>query len=180
MAGVQVSNVSRSFGAHKALDDVSIDFADGGFYALLGPSGSGKTTLLRQIAGFGTGDDTNRRFKYLISQGQTGLSTDFDMPTLMGYDSDDPRSEGEVGREGVAVDTVDDMHALYDGIDLENISVSMTINAPAWILLAMYLVVAEERGIDWKNLSGTAQTDQFTNEVIRRVRGKLEVWSALA
>ena len=118
-----------------------------------------QTWTMRQIAGFGTGGDTNNRFKYLIAQGQTGLSTDFDMPTLMGYDSDDERSEGEVGREGVAVDTVDDMHALYDGIDLENISVSMTINAPAWILLAMYLVVAEERGFDWKNLSGTAQND---------------------
>ena len=118
-----------------------------------------QTWTMRQIAGFGTGGDTNNRFKYLIAQGQTGLSTDFDMPTLMGYDSDDERSDGEVGREGVAVDTVDDMHALYDGIDLEKISVSMTINAPAWILLAMYLVVAEERGFDWKNLSGTAQND---------------------
>ncbi len=114
---------------------------------------------MRQIAGFGTAEDTNGRFRYLIAQGQTGLSTDFDMPTLMGYDSDDPRSEGEVGREGVAVDTVDDMLALYDGIDLEKISVSMTINAPAWILLAMYLVVADERGFHWKNLSGTAQND---------------------
>ncbi|MBV8600029.1 MAG: methylmalonyl-CoA mutase family protein [Candidatus Eremiobacteraeota bacterium] len=118
-----------------------------------------QTWTMRQIAGFGTGDDTNRRFRYLIAQGQTGLSTDFDMPTLMGYDSDDERSEGEVGREGVAVDTVDDMLTLYEGIDLEKISVSMTINAPAWILLAMYLVVAEERGFDWKNLSGTAQND---------------------
>ena len=83
---------------------------------------------MRQIAGFGTGEDTNQRFKYLIAQGQTGLSTDFDMPTLMGYDSDHPMSEGEVGREGVAVDTLADMEALFDGIDLENISVSMTIN----------------------------------------------------
>ena len=109
---------------------------------------------MRQIAGFGTADDTNKRFRYLIAQGQTGISTDFDMPTLMGYDSDDPRSEGEVGREGVAVDSVDDMLDLYDGIDLEKISVSMTINPSAWILLAMYLVVAEERGLDWKKLSG--------------------------
>src|SRR5271165_5037927 len=114
---------------------------------------------MRQIAGFGTADDTNARFKYLIAQGQTGISTDFDMPTLMGYDSDDPRSEGEVGREGVAVDTVDDMLDLYDGIDLEKISVSMTINPSAWILLAMYLVVADERGLDWKKLSGTVQND---------------------
>ncbi|HZO95664.1 MAG TPA: methylmalonyl-CoA mutase family protein [Candidatus Baltobacteraceae bacterium] len=114
---------------------------------------------MRQIAGFGTADDTNGRFRYLIAQGQTGISTDFDMPTLMGYDSDDPRSEGEVGREGVAVDSVDDMHDLYAGIDLEKISVSMTINPSAWILFAMYLVVAEERGFDEKKLSGTIQND---------------------
>ena len=108
---------------------------------------------MRQIAGFGTGEDTNKRFKYLISQGQTGLSTDFDMPTLMGYDSDHPMSEGEVGREGVAVD------ALFDGIDLENISVSMTINPSAWILLAMYVALAEKRGLDLNKLSGTIQAD---------------------
>ena len=114
---------------------------------------------MRQIAGFGTAVDTNARFQFLIGQGQTGISTDFDMPTLMGYDSDDPRSEGEVGREGVAVDTVDDMHDLYKGIDLEKISVSMTINPTAFILLAMYLVVAEERGFDRRKLSGTIQND---------------------
>ncbi|MFN2459783.1 MAG: methylmalonyl-CoA mutase [Candidatus Velthaea sp.] len=114
---------------------------------------------MRQIAGFGTAEDTNGRFRYLISQGQTGISTDFDMPTLMGYDSDDARSEGEVGREGVAVDTVEDMHDLFRGIDLEKISVSMTINPSAWILLAMYLVVAEERGFDRTKLSGTIQND---------------------
>jgi methylmalonyl-CoA mutase cobalamin-binding domain/chain len=114
---------------------------------------------MRQIAGFGTADDTNARFQYLIAQGQTGISTDFDMPTLMGYDSDDPRSEGEVGREGVAVDSVDDMHDLFAGIDLEKISVSMTINPSAWILFAMYLVVAEERGFDRRKLSGTIQND---------------------
>ena len=114
---------------------------------------------MRQIAGFGTGEDTNKRFKYLISQGQTGLSTDFDMPTLMGYDSDHPMSEGEVGREGVAVDTLADMEALYDGIDLENISVSMTINPSAWILLAMYVALAEKRGLDLNRLSGTIQAD---------------------
>lgn len=114
---------------------------------------------MRQIAGFGTGEDTNKRFKYLISQGQTGLSTDFDMPTLMGYDSDHPMSDGEVGREGVAVDTLADMEALYDGIDLENISVSMTINPSAWILLAMYVALAEKRGLDLNRLSGTIQAD---------------------
>ncbi len=114
---------------------------------------------MRQIAGFGTGEDTNKRFKYLIAQGQTGISTDFDMPTLMGYDSDHPMSEGEVGREGVAVDTLADMEALFEGIDLEKISVSMTINPSAWILLAMYIVLAEQRGYDLNKLSGTIQAD---------------------
>ena len=114
---------------------------------------------MRQIAGFGTGEDTNKRFKYLIEQGQTGISTDFDMPTLMGYDSDHAMSEGEVGREGVAIDTLADMEALLDGIDLEKISVSLTINPTAWILLAMYIVLAEKRGYDLNKLSGTVQAD---------------------
>jgi len=114
---------------------------------------------MRQIAGFGTGEDTNKRFKYLISQGQTGLSTDFDMPTLMGYDSDNEMSDGEVGREGVAVDTLADMEALFDGIDLEKISVSMTINPTAWILLAMYVALAKRKGYDLNKLSGTIQAD---------------------
>jgi len=114
---------------------------------------------MRQIAGFGTGEDTNVRFKYLIAQGQTGISTDFDMPTLMGYDSDHPMSEGEVGREGVAIDTLADMEALFEGIDLEKISVSMTINPSAWILLAMYIVLAQQRGYDLNKLSGTIQAD---------------------
>jgi methylmalonyl-CoA mutase cobalamin-binding domain/chain len=119
----------------------------------------GRLWTMRQIAGYGTGEDTNRRFRYLIDQGQTGLSVDFDMPTLMGYDSDDPRSLGEVGREGVAVDTLDDLEALFEGIDLERISVSMTINPTAWILLAMYVALAESRGYDLHRLSGTCQTD---------------------
>ncbi|HVI22963.1 MAG TPA: methylmalonyl-CoA mutase family protein, partial [Myxococcales bacterium] len=119
----------------------------------------GRTWTMRQIAGFGTGEDTNQRFRYLIAQGQTGLSVDFDMPTLMGYDSDDPRSLGEVGREGVAVDTIDDMAALFDGIDLEKISVSMTINPSAWILLAMYVALAQQKGYDLNKLSGTVQCD---------------------
>jgi methylmalonyl-CoA mutase N-terminal domain/subunit len=119
----------------------------------------GRFWTMRQIAGFGIAEDTNKRFKYLISQGQTGLSTDFDMPTLMGYDSDHPMSEGEVGREGVAVDTLADMEALFDGIDLETISVSMTINPSAWILLAMYVALAEKRGLDLDRLSGTIQAD---------------------
>jgi methylmalonyl-CoA mutase cobalamin-binding domain/chain len=119
----------------------------------------GRTWTMRQIAGFGTGEDTNGRFRYLIEQGQTGLSVDFDMPTLMGYDSDDPRALGEVGREGVAIDTLDDMEALFAGVDLETISVSMTINPTAWILLAMYVALAQSRGHDLNRLSGTVQAD---------------------
>jgi len=119
----------------------------------------GRLWTMRQIAGFGTGEDTNGRFRYLIDQGQTGLSVDFDMPTLMGYDSDHPRSLGEVGREGVAVDTLDDVEALFAGIDLERISVSMTINPTAWILLAMYVALAQSRGCDLNHLSGTVQAD---------------------
>src|SRR5581483_1513841 len=119
----------------------------------------GRLWTMRQIAGFGTPDETNERFRYLIAQGQTGISVDFDMPTLMGLDSDDPRSLGEVGREGVAVDVLEDMELLFEGIDLEAISVSMTINPSAWILLAMYVAVAEARGLDPNRLSGTIQND---------------------
>src|SRR3989441_9293746 len=127
-----------------------------------------RTWTMRQIAGFGTGEDTNLRFKYLVAQGQTGLSIDFDMPTLMGYDSDDPRSLGEVGREGVAIDTIEDMEALFDGIDLEEISVSMTINPTAWILFAMYLAVADRRGCDPRKLSGTVQADILKEYVAQK------------
>ena len=119
----------------------------------------GRLWTMRQIAGFGVAEDTNERFRYLIEQGQTGISTDFDMPTLMGFDSDHPMSEGEVGRVGVAVDTLADMEALYDGIDLEKISVSMTINPTAWILLAMYIALAKKRGYDLNKLAGTIQAD---------------------
>src|SRR5262245_44416992 len=114
---------------------------------------------MRQFAGFGTPRQTNERFKFLLAKGQTGLSTAFDLPTLMGLDSDDPRSFGEVGRLGVAVDTLDDMAELYDGIDLGEVSVSMTINAPAAIIMAFYLANAEDRGIDPKKLRGTVQND---------------------
>ncbi|MGH2449805.1 MAG: methylmalonyl-CoA mutase family protein [Candidatus Limnocylindria bacterium] len=128
----------------------------------------GRTWTMRQIAGYGTGEDTNRRFHYLIANGQTGLSIDFDMPTLMGYDSDDEMSAGEVGREGVAVDVLDDMLALFEGIDLEKISVSMTINPTAWILLAMYVAVAQERGYDLNKLSGTIQNDILKEYVAQK------------
>jgi len=119
----------------------------------------GRTWTMRQIAGFGLPAETNQRFQYLIAQGQTGLSVDFDMPTLMGYDSDDSMSLGEVGREGVAVDVLEDMDRLFEGINLEEISVSMTINPSAFILLAMYIAVARRRGYDLNKLSGTIQND---------------------
>src|SRR5262245_41846243 len=114
---------------------------------------------MRQFAGFGTPRDTNERFKFLLERGQDGLSTAFDLPTLMGLDSDDPRSLGEVGRLGVAVDTLDDMRELYDGIDLNHVSVSMTINAPAVVVMAFYLANAQDGGFDWKKLRGTIQND---------------------
>src|SRR5881409_223949 len=105
----------------------------------------GRLWTMRQFAGFGTAEETNERFRYLLDHGQTGLSTAFDMPTLMGYDSDHPRSEGEVGREGVAVDSLDDMTRLFDGIPLGEVSTSMTINAPAAMLLAFYACVGEQQ-----------------------------------
>jgi methylmalonyl-CoA mutase N-terminal domain/subunit len=114
---------------------------------------------MRQFAGFGTPRQTNERFRFLLEKGQTGLSTAFDLPTLMGLDSDDPRSLGEVGRLGVAVDTLDDMRQLYDGIDLSQVSVSMTINAPAIVILAFYLANAQDNGVDWRQLRGTLQND---------------------
>ena len=119
----------------------------------------GRLWTMRQFAGFGTAQETNRRFHYLLEHGQTGLSTAFDMPSLMGHDSDHPRSLGEVGREGVAVDTLEDMELLFEGIPLDRVSVSMTINAPAAIMLAFYVVAAERRGIGPEQLAGTIQTD---------------------
>ncbi len=119
----------------------------------------GRLWTMRQFAGFGGAAETNERFHYLLAHGQTGLSTAFDMPSLMGHDSDSPRSLGEVGREGVAVDTVDDMKTLFQGIDLGEVSVSMTINAPAAIMLAYYVVAAEESGVPADRLAGTIQAD---------------------
>jgi methylmalonyl-CoA mutase N-terminal domain/subunit len=119
----------------------------------------GRLWTMRQFAGFGTAEETNERFRYLLDHGQTGLSTAFDMPSLMGHDSDHPRSLGEVGREGVAVDTLDDMATLFRGIPLGDVSVSMTINAPAAIMLAFYVVAAEEQGVPADRLSGTIQAD---------------------
>ena len=119
----------------------------------------GKLWTMRQFAGFGTAEETNRRFRYLLDQGQTGLSTAFDMPTLMGYDSDHTRSLGEVGREGVAVDTLADMEDLFAGIPLDRVTTSMTVNAPAAVVLAQYVCVAERQGIPPEALGGTIQAD---------------------
>ncbi|MGB5053355.1 MAG: methylmalonyl-CoA mutase family protein, partial [Nitrospirales bacterium] len=114
---------------------------------------------MRQFAGFGTAHDTNARFKYLLDQGQTGLSVAFDMPTLMGLDSDDPQALGEVGYCGVAVSSLEDMATLFDGIPLDRVSVSMTINGPAAVIFAMYLTLAEQQGIPLNQLNGTLQND---------------------
>jgi methylmalonyl-CoA mutase, N-terminal domain len=119
----------------------------------------GRLWTMRQFAGFGTVEETNERFHYLLDHGQTGLSTAFDMPTLMGYDSDHQRSLGEVGREGVAVDSLDDMEQLFEGIPLGGVTTSMTINAPAAILLAFYVLVGEKQGVPAEKLGGTIQTD---------------------
>ncbi len=119
----------------------------------------GRLWTMRQFAGFGAAEDTNQRFCYLLSQGQTGLSTAFDLPTLMGYDSDHPLSEGEVGKCGVAISSLADMEVLFDKIPLGNVTTSMTINSPAAVIWAMYLAVAEKQGADWKKISGTLQND---------------------
>ena len=119
----------------------------------------GRLWTMRQFSGFGTAEETNRRFKYLLAHGQTGLSVAFHMPTIMGYDSDHPRSAGEVGKCGVAIDTLQDMERLFQDIPLDRITTSMTINAPAIVLLAMYIAVAEKQGVDPRVISGTIQND---------------------
>jgi methylmalonyl-CoA mutase, N-terminal domain len=119
----------------------------------------GRLWTMRQFAGFGAAEDTNQRFRYLLSQGQTGLSTAFDLPTLMGYDSDHSLSEGEVGKCGVAISSLADMEVLFDQIPLANVTTSMTINSPAAVVWAMYLAVAEKQGADWRKISGTLQND---------------------
>ncbi|MBI3657846.1 MAG: methylmalonyl-CoA mutase family protein [Acidobacteria bacterium] len=119
----------------------------------------GRLWTMRQFAGFGTPEDTNQRFKYLLGIGQTGLSVAFDLPTLMGLDSDDPLSGGEVGKCGVSISSLADMEALFDGIPIDQVTTSMTINAPAAMIFAMYLAVAEKQGVDWQKISGTVQND---------------------
>src|SRR5262245_59242280 len=127
----------------------------------------GRLWTMRQYAGFGTAAETNRRFRLLLERGQTGLSVAFDLPTQMGIDSDSPRALGEVGRVGVAIDSVEDMHVLLEGLPLDKVSTSMTINATASTLLAMYIVVAEERGIARTSLSGTIQNDILKEYIAR-------------
>ena len=127
----------------------------------------GRFWTMRQYAGFGTAEKTNRRFRYLLASGQTGLSTAFDLPTQMGHDSDSPRARGEVGRVGVAIDTVDDMERLFHGIDLGKVSTSMTINATAATLLALYQAVAEAHGTSARELSGTVQNDVLKEYIAR-------------
>ncbi|MCX8073625.1 MAG: methylmalonyl-CoA mutase family protein [Candidatus Binatia bacterium] len=128
----------------------------------------GKLWTMRQFAGYGTAEDTNERFRFLLEQGQTGLSTAFDMPTLMGYDADHPRARGEVGREGVAVSSIADMEALFDGIPLDRVTTSMTVNCTASILLAMYFAVAERRGIPLWKLGGTIQNDMLKEFIAQK------------
>ncbi|MEE4354627.1 MAG: methylmalonyl-CoA mutase family protein [Desulfatiglans sp.] len=127
----------------------------------------GRTWTMRQYSGFGTPRDTNTRFKYLLDQGQTGLSVAFDLPTQIGYDSDDPMSEGEVGKVGVPVDSLEDMEIIFKDLPLEKLSTSMTINAPAAVLLAMYIAVAEKRGANSKDLRGTIQNDILKEYTVR-------------
>jgi methylmalonyl-CoA mutase, N-terminal domain len=146
----------RSFDARRDLG------APGEFPYTRGPQRSmyrGKLWTMRQYAGFSTAVESNRRYRYLLERGTTGLSVAFDLPTQIGMDSDDARARGEVGKVGVAIDSVADMETLFDEIPLDRVSISMTINAPASILLAMLLVVAERRGIEWPKLSGTIQND---------------------
>ncbi len=151
--------------------DYARDLADPGKYPFTRGVQStmyrGRLWTMRQYAGFGTAAETNGRFRHLLAAGQTGLSVAFDLPTQMGIDSDSPRALGEVGRVGVAIDTVEDMHVLLDGLPLDKVSTSMTINATASTLLAMYIVVAEERGIDRAKLSGTIQNDILKEYIAR-------------
>ena len=167
-SGIPVAPVYRP---EDAAADYARDLADPGRYPFTrGVQSSmyrGRLWTMRQYAGFGTAAETNRRFRHLLEAGQTGLSVAFDLPTQMGIDSDSPRALGEVGRVGVAIDSVEDMHVLLDGIPLDRVSTSMTINATAATLLAMYIVVAEERGIPRARVSGTIQNDILKEYIAR-------------
>jgi methylmalonyl-CoA mutase, N-terminal domain len=168
---------ARGWSYETALGDA------GGFPFTRGPHATmyrGKPWTMRMFAGFGPPEDTNQRFKFLLASGQTGLSTAFDMPTLMGYDPDHPRSLGEVGREGVSVATIDDMMRLFGDIPLDKVSTSMTINAPAAVLLALYVAVAERQGVAPNRLRGTLQNDMLKEfiaqkEWISPIRGHMRI-----
>ncbi len=163
LSGLEIDDVYTEEDV-KDIDPVEDIGLPGEYPFTRGPHASmyrGRPWTIRQVAGFGQAEDTNGRYKYLLAHGETGLSTDFDLPTLLGYDSDHPEYRREIGKIGVAVDTVVDFHALFDGIPLEEVSTSLTINAPASILLAMYRVVADERGIAGTQLTGTTQNDIF-------------------
>jgi len=128
----------------------------------------GRLWTMRMFAGFGRPEDTNARFKYLLEQGQTGLSTAFDMPALMGYDADHPRAQGEVGKEGVSISTLDDFARLFDGIPLDQVTTSMTINCTASVALAMYLAVADKQGVSWDRIGGTMQNDMLKEFIAQK------------
>ncbi|WP_286954599.1 methylmalonyl-CoA mutase family protein, partial [Aminobacterium sp. UBA5277] len=127
----------------------------------------GRLWTMRQYAGFGTAEESNERYRYLLSQGQTGLSVAFDLPTQIGYDSDHPMAQGECGKVGVAIDSLADMEILFDKIPLDKVSTSMTINAPASVLLAMYICVGEKQGVSMDKLSGTIQNDILKEYIAR-------------
>src|SRR5436305_2266120 len=161
---VSLEAVKPLYGPTDTKDiDVERDISSPGHFPYtrgIHPTGyRGKLWTMRQFAGFGTPEETNARFKYLLKEGQTGLSVAYDLPALMGYNADSPLAEGEVGKCGVAVSSLADMEVLFNGIPLETVTVSQTINAPASVFLAMYLVVAEKQGADWKKISGTLQND---------------------
>src|SRR6202163_3893216 len=155
--------LATSYGPEDSTIDVERDLGEPGSFPY--PRGVHRTMYrdkvwtMRQFAGFGSAAETNKRYRFLLEQGQTGLSVAFDMPTLMGHDSDAPDSLGEVGRCGVAIDSLDDMLTLFGGIDVGDVTTSMTINSPAPILLAMYLGVAEAQGVPLQRLGGTLQND---------------------
>src|SRR6202140_1712860 len=155
--------LATSYGPDDSTIDVERDLGEPGSFPY--PRGVHRTMYrdkvwtMRQFAGFGSARDTNERYRFPLDQGQMGLSVAFDMPTLMGHDSDAPESLGEVGRCGVAIDSVEDMRTLFDGIDLSRVTTSMTINSPAPIVFAQYLVVADEQGVSFEQLGGTLQND---------------------
>ncbi len=172
-AGVSDREVKRCYGPEDVANlDYARDLGNPGEYPYtrgVHPTMyRGKLWTMRQFAGFGTAEETNARFKFLLEQGQTGLSTAFDMPTLLGYDSDHPYANGEVGKLGVAIDSLKDFEILFDGIPLDKVSTSMTINPPASVMLAMYLAVAEQQGVSWDQVSGTIQNDILKDYIAQK------------